>query len=694
MKRILTVIAGLFILYAAQGQELQKEVVYFDSNKDNLKLPEQQKIDKFLTELGDLTKLRFGIYGYTDSRGSMEYNLALSQRRSETVLRYLLDKGISVDNAIIDHFGELSPIVKEEENAKDMAHNRRVEIKAFEIDLPVVTANNPLGFKEHPLVKPILPHLTKKREVFSIDAGEEVTLNTGNGTTITIPANALVDAQGNPVEGKVDISYRDYLEPMDILLSGIPMTFDSGGVVNQFQTAGMFELEAAQGGRQVFLKDGEKINIDLQSVDSVGDYNFYALNDSAGWQNIGTAPVSNVFASSNWWGANYPSEAYRYYATGQGWRDRFLAELDSAEFNKLFNDEQYYYTHLQADMGDLKANYKFRSGKRDVKVRSYGYLKVRTVRRVRGDAKDVVRFTVQQKTTPKSHPEMRAFRDTYWKFAVNMDRKEFRKTFSYRKKYNDMRVLHNEGEEIATVQLKGNDGIISFEVYPYQPDMGQETMAAEDFDLQYARYEKLLAKRGKKFDKGVARKNAKVMRQHDKSLAEFNKRLQKLMTKEEQAMEFDEWVSYSKEQMKLLNGNMDAAKANNFTLTRSLAVDGFGIYNCDQIYRLKSPVEIIARYNDKDEETEVPWQTTYVIDGAMRGVLTYGNFMGKSGKITFDPKTVQAMVICNKDGELSFIRRSQMDDYYRNKKSYEFDVKAVSSVTSISELKAMLGLIN
>lgn len=693
MKRILTVITGLFFLYAAQGQELQKEVVYFDSNKDNLKPSEQQKLDDFLIDLGDLSKIRFGIYGYTDSRGSMEYNLALSQRRSETVLKYLLAKGISVDNAIIDHFGELSPIIEEEENATDMAQNRRVEIKAFAISPPITASSNPKGFKEHPLVKPILPHLAKEREVFSISTDEEISLETENGTIIHIPANALVDAMGNPIEGQVDISYRDYHDPVEVLLSGIPMTFDSGGVVNQFQTAGMFELEAAQNGQPVFLKDGEQIDIELQSMDENSNYNFYALDDESGWENVGTAPATTS-RQTYWGGMIYCSEAYRHYMQGTEWRDRFLAELDTSEFSKTFNDDQYFYTHHQTKMGDLRTGYKFRSGKRSVLVRKHGYLKVRTVRRVRGDEKDVVRFTIQQIATPKTHPEMRAFNNTYWKFAVRMDRGEFRKTFSYKKKYSDMRVVYNDGDRSATLELKGPEGILSFEVYPYQADMGQETMDPEAFGEQYARYEKLLARRGKKFDKIVARGNSRIMRKHNKSVAEFNKNLDRLMTDEEKAMEFDEWLSFSAEQTKILNADIDKAQTSSYTLTRSLTVDGFGIYNCDQIYRLQSPVEVIANYNDKDKKKKIPWQTTYVVDANLRGVLTYYNNPKKDGKITFDPETTQAIIACNDDGELAFIRSSQMNDYYRNKDEYEFDMKAISSVTSVAEFKAMLGLIN
>src|SRR5690242_3550896 len=43
------------------------------------------------------------------------------------------------------------------------------------------------------------------------------------GTNIQIPANALVDKDGFPVTGDVQLLYREFHHAEDILLSGIPM---------------------------------------------------------------------------------------------------------------------------------------------------------------------------------------------------------------------------------------------------------------------------------------------------------------------------------------------------------------------------------------------------------------------------------------------------------------------------------------
>lgn len=69
----------------------------------------------------------FPIIGYTDAKGSDDYNLALSQRRSETVVRYLVARGIPA--------GRLMPIGRGERELADPSQpegaiNRRVEVRA------------------------------------------------------------------------------------------------------------------------------------------------------------------------------------------------------------------------------------------------------------------------------------------------------------------------------------------------------------------------------------------------------------------------------------------------------------------------------------------------------------------------------------------------------------------------------------
>ena len=85
-----------------------------------------------------------------------------------------------------------------------------------------------------------------KPQVFEIEAGEKSVIKLKNGGKIEFPANAFVDASGKAVHGKVDVSWTEYHSLTDIMLSGIPMKYDSAGVQHDFQSGGMFTIKASQ----------------------------------------------------------------------------------------------------------------------------------------------------------------------------------------------------------------------------------------------------------------------------------------------------------------------------------------------------------------------------------------------------------------------------------------------------------------
>ncbi len=72
------------------------------------------------------------IGGHTDSRGSDDYNLRLSQARASSVMSYLVSNGIESDRLKAVGYGENNPIA-DNESTQGMAKNRRIE---FNIEGP------------------------------------------------------------------------------------------------------------------------------------------------------------------------------------------------------------------------------------------------------------------------------------------------------------------------------------------------------------------------------------------------------------------------------------------------------------------------------------------------------------------------------------------------------------------------------
>lgn len=115
--------------------------------------------------------------------------------------------------------------------------------------------------------------------VFVINPTEENTLRTANGSHFTIPANILVDANGNPVTEDVTIQFDQYHSAVDILASGIPMDYDTLGESYTLESAGMFTLGGTCNDAPVFVKDGATIEMNLAS-DKGSDqpFNFYEMD--------------------------------------------------------------------------------------------------------------------------------------------------------------------------------------------------------------------------------------------------------------------------------------------------------------------------------------------------------------------------------------------------------------------------------
>jgi OOP family OmpA-OmpF porin len=75
--------------------------------------------------------LKVEIQGHTDERNTDAYNLRLSQRRAETVRKYLIKNGISETRLTAKGYGESQPVVRESNEAA-WYQNRRVVFQILE----------------------------------------------------------------------------------------------------------------------------------------------------------------------------------------------------------------------------------------------------------------------------------------------------------------------------------------------------------------------------------------------------------------------------------------------------------------------------------------------------------------------------------------------------------------------------------
>lgn len=100
--------------------------IYFDFDKTTLQKKSFVELNKVVDLLKKNPSVEIEISGHTDSKGSDDYNLNLSQGRSQAVVDYIISQGIESSRLTAHGYGETKPIDSNETDA-GRANNRRVE---------------------------------------------------------------------------------------------------------------------------------------------------------------------------------------------------------------------------------------------------------------------------------------------------------------------------------------------------------------------------------------------------------------------------------------------------------------------------------------------------------------------------------------------------------------------------------------
>ena len=101
--------------------------VYFEFDKSTLTSESIQTLKSAVDALNENSTIEVTLSGHADERGTREYNLALGQRRAESVSDYLVLNGIKKSRITVKSFGEEKPLAYGQDEAS-YAKNRRVEI--------------------------------------------------------------------------------------------------------------------------------------------------------------------------------------------------------------------------------------------------------------------------------------------------------------------------------------------------------------------------------------------------------------------------------------------------------------------------------------------------------------------------------------------------------------------------------------
>lgn len=112
--------------YGNAGDPLSQRIVYFDYDSSELQSQYRGVVTAHAEKLRSSGR-KVTLQGHSDERGSREYNIALGERRAETVKRLMIASGVSPSQVATISYGEERPAVQKVDG-QSMAKNRRVEI--------------------------------------------------------------------------------------------------------------------------------------------------------------------------------------------------------------------------------------------------------------------------------------------------------------------------------------------------------------------------------------------------------------------------------------------------------------------------------------------------------------------------------------------------------------------------------------
>ncbi|MCB0465440.1 MAG: OmpA family protein [Aequorivita sp.] len=88
------------------GCKLNLQPIYFDFDKSNIRPDAEIELAKILAAMREYPELIIHIESHTDSRGNDSYNEALSERRAQSTLKWLVGKGIEANRLTAKGYGE------------------------------------------------------------------------------------------------------------------------------------------------------------------------------------------------------------------------------------------------------------------------------------------------------------------------------------------------------------------------------------------------------------------------------------------------------------------------------------------------------------------------------------------------------------------------------------------------------------
>lgn len=100
---------GVDFILASIHKPVVIDNIFYDFDKATLRPESKEALDEMVQVLTDNPNVTIEMASHTDRKGTDEYNINLSSRRAQSVIDYLIEKGISADRLQSQGYGESRP---------------------------------------------------------------------------------------------------------------------------------------------------------------------------------------------------------------------------------------------------------------------------------------------------------------------------------------------------------------------------------------------------------------------------------------------------------------------------------------------------------------------------------------------------------------------------------------------------------
>lgn len=277
MKPTILLVGLLLAMQSAFSKiESQTLFVHFDSDVFVLKASEKEKLSSFIKFLDLSGDYAFQISGHTDHEGNSNYNLELSQNRSQAVIDFIKEFGVDQSACSIEWHGE-QQLLSDARNEASMASNRRVELvfKKFSFD----------SFEEmHRELSRLNSH------TFFIDSQDHQVVICKNGSIVSIQPNTFLKKDGTSVTSTVKLDVEESIYLADFLKGGLATL--SGDKI--LKSAGMVNITATSiTGDTLELSPEGNISIALPASDGVDNgFELFSSTTGRNWTPVNQRPLN------------------------------------------------------------------------------------------------------------------------------------------------------------------------------------------------------------------------------------------------------------------------------------------------------------------------------------------------------------------------------------------------------------------